>query len=90
MKVQRKLGSTLEYQTPAWVNDFLVVSYVRQEEQKTKYSGILKRLQIFGDRVIGKKLKSTKKTWIGQEKEDKNLTQDKYYLAVKIILQCSP
>ena len=84
---QEKIDRTLEYCTPAWLDDIIVVTRGDRKEHEKKLFDVLKKLEDAGYRASERKseffLKSTK--WLGHEIDETGIKPNKE--KVKAILQ---
>ena len=87
---QEKIDRTLEYSTPAWLDDIIVVTRGDREEHEKKLFDVLKKLEDAGYRASERKseffLKSTK--WLGHEIDETVIKPNKE--KVKAILEIIP
>ena len=78
---QEKIDRTLEYSTPAWLDDIIVVTRGDRKEHEKKLFDVSKKLEVAGYQASERKseffLKSTK--WLGHEIDEmgKNRTKKK-------------
>ena len=84
---QEKIDRTLEYCTPAWLDDIIVVTRGDRKEHEKKLFDVLKKLEDAGYRASERKseffLKSTK--WLGHEIDETGIKPNKE--KVKAILE---
>ena len=84
---QEKIDRTLEYSTPAWLDDIIVVTRGDRKEHEKKLFDVLKKLEDAGYRASEQKseffLNSTK--WLGHEIDETGINPNKE--KVKAILE---
>ena len=72
---QEKIDRTLEYSTPAWLNDIIVVTRGKKQEHEKKLFDLLSKLEKAGYRASKRKseffLKRTK--WLGHEIDENGI-----------------
>ena len=76
---QEKIDRTLEYSTPAWLDDIIVVTRGSRKEHEKKLFEILKKLENAGYRASERKseffLNKTK--WLGHEIDEMGIKPNK-------------
>ena len=84
---QEKIDRTLEYSTPPWLDDIIVVTRGDRKEHEKKLFDVLKKLEESGYRASERKseffLKSTK--WLGHENDEMRIKPNRE--KVKAILE---
>ena len=75
---QEKIDRTLEYCTPAWLDDIKVVTRGNREDHEKKLFNVLKKLENAGYRASKRKSEFFKKMkWLGHEIDEDGLKQNK-------------
>ena len=76
---QEKIDRTLEYSTPAWLDDILVVTRGDRKEHEKKLFPVLKKLENAGYRASERKseLFSNKTRWLGHEIDETGIKPNK-------------
>ena len=103
-KFQEKIDRTLEYCTPAWLDDIIVVTRGSKQDHEKKLFDVLDKLEKAGYRASKKKseffMKETK--WLGHEINENGIKPNKKsgshtkiestgkYKKLKIISRCNP
>ena len=84
---QEKIDRTLEYCTPVWLDDIIVVTRENQEDQKKKLFDVLKKLENAGYRASERKTEffRNKMKWLGHEIDEEGIKPNKE--KVKAILE---
>ena len=88
---QEKIDQTLEYSTPAWLNDIIVVTRGDREEHENKLLDVLKKLKDAAYRASERKseffLNKTK--WLGHEINETGINPNKERVKAKLDLKHS-
>ena len=84
---QEKIDRTLEYCTPAWLDDIIVVTRGDREDHEKKLFDVLKKLEDAGYRASERKLEffKNKMKWLGHEIDENGIKPNKE--KVKAILE---
>ena len=84
---KKKIGRTLEYFTPAWLDDTIVVTRGDRAEHEKKIFDILEKLENVGYRASEKKSDffSNKTKWLGHEIDETGIKPNEE--KVKAILE---
>ena len=76
---QEKIDRTLEYCTPAWLDDIIVVTRGDQKDHEKKLFDVLKKLEDAGYRASEKKSEffQNKMKWLGHEIDEEGIKPNK-------------
>ena len=76
---QKKIDRTLEYCTPAWLDDIIVVTRGDRKDHEKKLFDVLKKLENAGYRASEKKSEffQNKMKWLGHEIDEEGIKPNK-------------
>ena len=87
---EKKIDRTLEYSTPAWLDDIIVVTRGNKQEHEKKLFDVLSKLEKAGYRASKRKselfLKQTK--WLGHEIDENRIKPNEEKVEAEVTEQC--